>query len=376
MSNVFKLFILVLLFIKLLLIDGCIYYDGQRIRLKDLKKDGLNGKYGVISNQNNKNQERCGVLIDGTTNPVAIKWENLDKIPTIFIHGERYNLVSKKQLYHFIQHHSQDKIGLPHGNNMIQAFINYGIITSHVFAFGDDQVQQTTQWYEDDTEAKSLWEQSVTRSIVFSDEILFDELQESVGINLQEWRDFKIKHFCLSLFHVMIGDSAKNMGQNMEEMCEQFFSKVEEIHRRMGCQTETQSLEKYFEISELTQNEIIDTWLEIVKKYLVNEMKNDEFIDINETYGNIVQETLNEYVNIIKKYNDSKEGFQKQMRNLVILHSIMTSKKIVKEYLENYDQGSNVYVFGNGPPKLLHKIIEERLSMIEKEQEMHVAIIY
>ena len=60
MSHVFKLFIWFLLFIELLLIDGCKYYDGQRVRLKDLKKDELNGKYGIINNQNNKNEARIG----------------------------------------------------------------------------------------------------------------------------------------------------------------------------------------------------------------------------------------------------------------------------------------------------------------------------
>ena len=384
MSNVFSLFILVLLFIELLLIDGCMYDDGQRVRLKDLKKKELNGKYGIISNKKNDKPDRCGVQIDGEQEPKAIKFENLDKIPTIFISSGTFALINKRQLYDVIADNLQDKFGLPHGNNMIKAFRNYGIITENVFAFGDDQVQKRIKSYDDDdTFSNSLWEESIVESMIFADDKLFNELQESVGINLEEWRDFKMKHMCLDFLAKFIGPSEKLMNKQhyisecnkglpkLRAMKSQIYSKLDKIHEDMGCETEEESLEKYFDISEMTKNEIIDNWLEIVKKHLVEEMKNDAFIDLYESYGNIVQEVLNKYVNFVKENHKFDE---KQLSNFIAFYGIMTSKKIVNEYLANYHQKSNVYVFGNAPPKLLQKIIQERLSMIKNEQEMHVTI--
>ena len=379
MSNVFKLFICILLFTELLLIDGCKYYDGQRVRLKDLKKDELNGKYGIINNQNNKNEARCGVLIDGETEPKAIKFENLDKIPTIFIHGEIHDLANDKQLYHFITQHKHDKIGLEYGINSVKEYRKYGLITN-VFGFDDTHAKHRITWYDADTEAKSEWKESMIQSILFSDDELFNELQERVNMDLQEWRDFNFKYYCLGFFHSMFGHYNQFMSTNTKEL-QQFkelqkevLLKLERIQRDMGYEDERESIEK-FQKSGLKQekwDQIVHTWLEIVKKYLINKMKNDAFVDFNK-YGFIFTETLHEYVNIFKTYYHSKG--QEQMRNMAIVRDVIASKEIVKEYAVNYNKGSNVYVFiGNAHVKELKCIIEQRLSMVEDTPDVHVAI--
>ena len=395
MSNVFKLFICILLFIELLLIDGCKYYNGQRVRLKDLKKDELNGKYGIINNKNNKNEERCGVLIDGTHEAVGIKIVNLDKIPTIFINGESHDFVIQKKLHDFITNHPQDMIGLEHGNKGIKSFKKHGLCKQNAFGFEDDMAKHHIFADHDkrlETAENSLWKQSIVDSMVFSDDEMFKKLETLTNLDLQEWRYFRMNMNSGYYVGALIGYSAnadaleyiKDRNDLLKYIAYQddFNPKMDKIQREMGNQFE--SVEQYLDVKAgLTKekwNQVIDIWLKLTKKYLVDKLETEYLFKpfIESKYSWIYKETLDDYANIFK-HHQSEAVADKHLHHMAIIRDIMSSQKIIRQYVENYKKGSNVYVFiGNGHVKILQFLIKQNLLKLKQEKEFneetHVAI--
>ena len=390
MLNVFSLFIL------FLLSDGCIYYDGQRVRLKGLKKDELNGKYGIINNKNNNNKERCGVLIDGEKESnMAIKFENLVKIQTILIHGEQHDLVDPKELYDFITKNLQDRIGLESGNIIEEGRV-YGLYTKNVFGFDDERAKLFIENGDDielEMDDKLEWMKQMIASMLFSDDKMFRELERKSKMDLQEWRDMRKQFHYILEFRRKFGDNAENMNHHHKiseaegilrylKLKQDFFLKVKHLKDH-----DTPSIIKYLNgnagLTKSKMSQLINIWLELIKDYLVDKMKSDKFVD-QKKYNFIYKETLNgNFVNMFNKYHHPGSFYWLQMQHLTIIRDIMASQKIVEEYIKYYNEGSNVYIFiGDGHVKRLEFMIRKRLSLlikegllnIKNEDEAHVGI--
>mmetsp|Transcript_60209 Transcript_60209/g.73755 ORF Transcript_60209/g.73755 Transcript_60209/m.73755 type:complete len:135 (-) Transcript_60209:22-426(-) len=94
-------------------------------------------------------------------------------------------------------------------------------------------------------------------------------------------------------------------------------------------------------------------------------------------YSWIYKETLDDYANIFKHYQ-SRAVADKHLHHMTIIRDIMLSQEIVKQYVQNYGKGSNVYVFvGDGHVKILQFMIKQHLLQLKQEkfnEETYVAI--
>ena len=374
MSNVFSLFILFMLFIEFLLSNGCIYTDGQRVKLKGLKMDKFNGKYGIINNKDNDKQERCGVLIDGEKEAKAIKLENLDKVPTILIHGEYHNLRDNKKFYHFVTNHLQDRIGVEYGSNKINELKKYGIFTKNVFGFDDEHIKheiQSTKCRLPESVVELNWKESIVGSMVFSDDDIFDKFEEKIKMNLHEWRDLKKKISSSQYFTIYIGKSERDINAEHYKSEYQGIQKFKELCQDLELKKKDGSMAEHLKDERWAQ--FIDIWLELIQDYVIKKMKEDPFVD--EKYQFIYDETLNDYAKIFGHYNHPESFAPLQMEHMAIVRDIMASQKIVEEYIKYYNKGSNVYIFvGDGHVKRLKYMIEQKLAKMDIDQEMHVGI--
>ena len=316
--------------------DLCPYYDGQMVRILNIDddNDALNNKYGIINNKNykdNKKNDECVVKIDNKD--YSLKVYVLIKIPTIFINGENHDLVNEDELQIFIDKHSDDLIGLEYGDHLVRIWKNMGYPiyrSENVFGFDNENmkqlnvIQSSNENFEPHCQtysSKCMWD-IISK---LNDEML-DQIGSRFNVNFKELRD-------------MIQEQDVELSDDYYEY----------LNARTGFSNED-------------IEDIIDFWLELTKDYLTNTLNEDEFVD--DKFNFIYTELVDDWSNIFD------DDLYQKINICTMTRDVLSSFKIVEEYVTNYKEGKNIYIsVGNDHVKVLQHLIQQRLLLKHKDND-------
>ena len=307
--------------------DLCPFYDGQMVKILNIDDDNdtLNNKYGIIYNKYSKwirKYDECGVRVDNKFHLLNVY--RLIKIPTIFINGENHKLKDKEALLKFMKKESDDLIGLEFSDKVIQCLKNRGKYPDNVFGFDNDDIKQLNAIQFSNEDSFPQYQTKSSRfmwlAIAGSNDEILNGIESKMKVNLKEWRDKII------------------MGKVSVKDCKYLDEKTELSNKHM---------------------EIIDLWLELTKDYIIKRLREDEFVD--DKFNFIYTELLDHLSNIFSKIKKKNKEWE-QIRIVTMIRDIFSSLKIVEEYLKNYNEGKNIYIFiGSAHVKVLQHLVQQRL---------------
>ena len=347
--------------------DKCPYYDGQLVRLQNLKKNELNGKLGTINNERmykdraKANMDRCGVEIDGNDILLLIEMNNLSKVPTIFIESEQYGPQNQPKLHKFITEHPQELFGIADSSERVKHWIEFNILPSNAFGYEEPNalaVSTMSSFPQGSMMDKNVHELFMCSSEivkpVFEDEEQYEELKRLFDLHYTLNQAKGFGHFN------NIEDPSKAQVKEylafFENLIPDYSAKLKEPWK-----IASQLVMRY--ISEAKCNEYADAALMNVKQKLINWIMGNDVIP-NHTKQKIIQETLND--NFVQNIRDLRISDGKHWNYMQVLRSLFASENIVARYmsiLEDDKNAQNMYIVAaQGNIEDIKDLVEFQLS--------------
>ena len=352
-------------------INGCPFYDNQRIRIKS------DNQLGIIMNKNNDDKLKCGVQINDAIFNIDIN--ELIKVPTIFIEGE-IHFMYEKSVYKLIEQNPTDKIGLENPGEYINELIDSKFYPSNVFGFENPYIHTVYR----------LMFSSNSNSVM---DAIIDCTQEMFQSILDVILDDDIKRILIEgrksgrLGTQLLSQLAAGMNIDQSDFLshgdnQEIWDNIKMITTGTT-EFDINKWKTYFNVpkyfGELTEK-YAGIW-DIIKKIMLDKMVpemvdvlNSDELNKNEKFNYIITELFNG--DLENKYANIDGEITPTGMNLITLRDVISSKNIVDQFkLDEGPDAQNIFIIiGYSHIMELKDIIQERLKLIDPDLSDRVTL--